>query len=107
VLALQAEETVGVPNQDPVVYVAPLGQGMNAEASVVARDLRKQQIAVELGDETFRPKKSFEAAERSGAKYILFVGENEAASGQFAIKNLSSGEQVTAAREEIAGKLRR
>ncbi|MGH9569805.1 MAG: histidine--tRNA ligase, partial [Candidatus Angelobacter sp.] len=107
VLALQAEETVGVPNQDPVVYVAPLGQGMNAEAAVVARDLRKQQIAAELGDEAFRPKKSFEAAERSGAKYILFVGENEAASGQFAIKNLSSGEQVTVAREEIAGKLRR
>lgn len=107
VLALQAEETVGVPNQAPVVYVAPLGQGMNAEAAVVARDLRKQQIAAELGDEAFRPKKSFEAAERSGAKYILFVGENEAASGQFEIKNLSSGEQVTAAREEIAGKLRR
>lgn len=102
VLALQAEETVGIPNQNPVVFVAPLGQGTNAEAAVIARDLRKQHIAAELGDETFRPKKSFEAAERAGARYILFVGENEVASGQFALKELQSGEQVTVSREELA-----
>lgn len=107
VLALQAEETVGIPDQRPVVYVAPLGEGMNAEAAVIARDLRKQRIATELGDETFRPKKSFEAAERAGAKYILFVGENEAASGQFALKNLATGEHESVAREEIAAFLSR
>ncbi len=106
VLALQVEETVGIPDQNPVVFVAPLGQGMNAEAAVIARDLRKQAIATELGDETFRLKKSFEAAERAGARYILFVGENEVASGQFGLKNLKSGEQVTVKREEIAEKLR-
>lgn len=106
VLALQSEETVGIPDQSPAIYVAPLGQGMNAEAAVIARDLRKQQIATELGDDTFRAKKSFEAAERSGAKFILFVGENEIASGQFALKNLKSGEQMTVARAEIANKLK-
>jgi histidyl-tRNA synthetase len=105
VLALQAEETVGVPDLNPVVYVAPLGEGMNAEAAVVARDLRKNRIATELGDETFRPKKSFEAAERAGAKYILFVGANEASSGQFALKNVATGEQVSVARGEIANVL--
>ncbi|MBZ5530001.1 MAG: histidine--tRNA ligase [Acidobacteriia bacterium] len=107
VLALQAEETVGIPDQRPVVYVAPLGEGMNAEAAVIARDLRKHRIAAELGDETFRAKKSFEAAERAGAKYILFVGENEAASGQFALKNLATGEQDSVARGEIAAFLSR
>ncbi|HKW75623.1 MAG TPA: histidine--tRNA ligase [Terriglobales bacterium] len=106
VLALQAEETVGIPNQSPIIYVAPLGQGMNAEAAVIARDLRKQRIAAELGDETFRAKKSFEAAERTGAKYILFVGENEIASGQFALKNLKTGEQTAVARAEVANRLR-
>ncbi len=106
VLALQAEETVGIPDLAPRVYVAPLGPGMNAEAAVIARDLRKQQIATELGDETFRAKKSFEAAERSGAKFILFVGENEITSGQFALKDLKTGEQITVAREELALKLK-
>ena len=94
-----------MPDQNPVVFVAPLGQGMNAEAAVIAQHLRKQQIASELGDETFRAKKSFEAAERSGARYILFVGENEVASGQFALKNLATGDQISVAREDIAAKL--
>jgi histidyl-tRNA synthetase len=106
ILALQAEETVAIPDLAPRVYVAPLGQGMNAEAAVIARDLRKQQIPAELGDETFRAKKSFEAAERCGAKYILFVGENEIASGQFALKELKSGEQISLKREELALKLK-
>jgi len=101
VLALQAEETVAAANLNPAVFVAPLGPGMNAEAAVIARDLRKHAIAAELGDDSFRVKKSFEAAERAGAKFILFVGENEVASGQFAIKNLGSGEQVNVARAEI------
>ena len=87
VLALQAEETVAVPNLNPTVFIAPLGPGMNAEAAVIARELRKSGVATELGDDSFKVKKSFEAAERAGAKHILFVGENEITSGQFAIKN--------------------
>jgi histidyl-tRNA synthetase len=106
VLALQAEQTVGNPSLSPVVYVAPLGQGMNAEAAAIARDLRKNQVSAELGDETFRPKKSFEAAERAAARYILFVGENEVASGQFALKNVTTGEQFTVPRAEIAVRLK-
>ncbi len=106
VLALQAEETVAAANLNPAVFVAPLGPGMNAEAAVIARDLRKHAIAAELGDDGFRVKKSFEAAERAGAKFILFVGENEVASGQFAIKNLGSGEQVNVARAEIVNWLK-
>jgi histidyl-tRNA synthetase len=106
VLALQAEETVGVPDLNPLVYVAPLGEGMNAEAAVIARDLRKNRIATELGDDTFRPKKSFEAAERAGAKYILFVGANEISSGQFALKNVATGEERRASRTAIADLLK-
>jgi histidyl-tRNA synthetase len=106
VLALQAEQTVGVPNLNPVVYVAPLGEGMNAEAAVIARELRKSMLAVDLGDESFRVKKSFEAAERAGAKYIIFVGANEISSGQFALKNLATGEQTSVARDGIASFLK-
>lgn len=106
VLALQAEETVGERSFKPVVFLAPLGEGMNAEAAVIARDLRKNRIPAELGDESFRAKKAFEAAERSGAKFILFVGGNEIASGQFALKSLATGEQVSLARAEIVDRLR-
>jgi len=86
--------------------VAPLGAGMNAEAARVARELRRNDLVAELGDEAFRLKKSFEAATKAGAKYILIVGENEVKADTFALKNLASGEQVSVALGELAARIR-
>lgn len=93
----------------PDVYIAPLGAGMNREAARLARELRRHDsgagLVVDLGDESFRLKKSFEAADKMGARYILIVGENEVAAGAFALKNLASGEQVTVSRAELAQRI--
>jgi histidyl-tRNA synthetase len=88
-------------------FVAPLGAGMNANALKLARELRRAGASADLGDETFRLKKSFELAEKAGARYIVIVGENEVKADQFAVKNLSSGEQVTVPRAELADYLRK
>jgi len=90
----------------PDVYVAPLGTGMNGEAALLARELRREGVVADLGDENFRLKKSFEAATKAGAKYILIVGENEVKAGAFSLKNLESGEQVSVAKSDLAGKIR-
>jgi histidyl-tRNA synthetase len=87
------------------VYVAALGAGMNTEAARLARELRLHDLVVDLGDETFRLKKSFEAATKAGAKYILIVGENEVKADAFALKNLATGEQVSVPRGELARKI--
>ena len=88
----------------PDVYVAPMAL-MNAEAARLARELRRHDLVIELGDDTFRLKKSFEAATKAGAKYILIVGENEVKADAFALKNLATGEQVSVARAELARKI--
>jgi histidyl-tRNA synthetase len=90
----------------PDVYVAPLGAGMNAEAARLARELRGQDLIVDLGDEMFRLKKSFEAATKAGAKYILIVGENEVKAEAFALKNLATGEQVSVPRADLPERIR-
>jgi histidyl-tRNA synthetase len=104
VLALQ--ESSGEVGRPPDVYIAPLGEGMNREAARLARELRRQDVVAELGDETFRLKKSFETATKTGAKYILIVGGNEVQAGTFALKNLATGEQVDVPRVELAGKIK-
>jgi histidyl-tRNA synthetase len=95
----------------PDVYIAPLGAGMNREAARLARELRRHELVadlvVELGDEAFRLKKSFEAADRMGAQYLLIVGENEVAANAFALKHLASGEQVMVPRAELAKRILR
>ena len=89
----------------PDVYIAPLGAGMNREAARLARELRRHDLVVELGDDTFRLKKSFEAADKIKSRYILIVGEDEIKAGAFALKHLASGEQVTVPRAELAQRI--
>jgi len=101
VMSLQEKSSAESVLRKPDVYVAPLGPGMNAEAARLARELRRHDLVVDLGDETFRLKKSFEAATKAGTKYILIVGENEVKADAFALKNLATGEQVQVARPEL------
>jgi histidyl-tRNA synthetase len=50
-------------------------------------------------------KKSFEAADKIGARYILIIGENEVKADAFALKHLASGEQATVPRAELARRI--
>jgi histidyl-tRNA synthetase len=105
IMALQAQGEQ--PAAAVQAFVAPLGAGMNAHALKLARELRRAGASADLGDENFRLKKSFELAEKAGARYIVIVGENEVKADQFAVKNLASGEQVTVPRAELAQYLRK
>jgi histidyl-tRNA synthetase len=105
ILALQSEgERV---SEKIHAYVAPLGAAMNVHALKLARELRRSGVTADLGDESFRLKRAFELAEKSGAKYIVIVGENEVSADQFAVKNLDSGKQVSVPRAELAEHLQR
>jgi histidyl-tRNA synthetase len=104
-LVMSLKELAETVAPKPNVYIAPLGPGMNREAARLARELRRQNLIVELGDEAFRLKKSFEAGEKLGARYALIVGENEVKADAFALKNLETGEQVSLPRNELAAKI--
>jgi histidyl-tRNA synthetase len=104
-LVMTLQETAGTAARPADVYIAPLGEGMNVEAARLARELRRLNVSVTVGDESFRLKKSLETASKTGARYALIVGENEVNSGQFALKNLGTGEQITVTRGEIAAKV--
>ena len=104
-LVMSMTESADSVARKPDVYIAALGAGMNREAARLARELRRHDLVVDLGDESFRLKKSFEAADKMGARYILIVGENEVKAGAFALKHLASGEQNTIARGELAHRI--
>ena len=100
VLALEAQKEQALARLK--AFVIPLGAGMNRHALKLARELRAAGITVDVSDESFRLKKSFETAEKLGATYAILVGENEVEAQAFAVKNLKSGEQVTHRRAELA-----
>ena len=108
-LQAQAEAEAAAGNAAPEkkldTYIAPMGEGQNAAALKLARDLRRAGLAVEVGDGSFRLKKSFEAADRV-ARTILILGEDEVASGTATVKTFATGEQVKMAFTELQDKLR-
>ena len=89
----------------PDVYVAPIGEGMNRAALVLAKELRQHNLVVELGDRSFKLKKLLETASKIGARFALIVGENEVNAGTFGLKNLATGEQISVPRAELAEKI--
>ncbi len=86
-------------------FIAPMGLAQNAEALVLAQELRRAGLAVEVGDGSFRLKKSFDAADKL-ARRMVILGEDEVASGILTVKDFSAGEQAKVARAELANALR-
>ena len=100
VLTLLALESAAVEMKADA-YIAPLGEGMNAAALNLARELRRQGLWIELGDGSFRLKKSFEAADKT-ARRIVILGEDELQSGILTVKTFSTGLQIKVPRAELA-----
>ena len=65
----------------------------------------EQGLAVEVGDGTFRLKKSFEAADKV-ARHIVILGEDEVRDGAATVKTFATGEQVKVARAQLTRVLR-
>jgi histidyl-tRNA synthetase len=102
-LVMTLQESAGTAARPADIYIAPLGAGMNVHAAKLARDLRREGIVVTAGDESFKLKKSLETASKMGIRFALILGENEVNSGQYALKNLSTGEQASVSKAQIAG----
>jgi histidyl-tRNA synthetase len=103
VLTLQALEAA--QTQEKVdAFIAPLGEGLNAAGLALARELRRAGLRVELGDGSFRLKKSFEAADKT-ARRIVILGEDELQSGILTVKTFATGLQTKVNRGELAAYL--
>jgi histidyl-tRNA synthetase len=86
-------------------YIAPLGENLNAPALALARELRRTGLTVELGDGSFRLKKSFETADKL-ARRIVILGEDELNSGILTVKDFATGGQSKVPRAELVTTLR-
>jgi histidyl-tRNA synthetase len=100
VLTLLAQESAALQVLADA-YIAPLGENLNAAALGLARDLRRQGLWIELGEGSFRLKKSFEAADKT-ARQIVILGEDELQSGILTVKDFSTGKQTKVPRAELA-----
>jgi len=101
-LVMTVEDAVKASPLD--LFIASLGEQAMHLAGLLAREVRQSGYSVEVALDG-KLKRAMELANKLGARYTLILGDNEIASGRYALKNMASGQQQEVAPEEIAQRL--
>ena len=90
-LAARAEGVIPNDAFTSELFIIPLGEKAKSEALVVATALRGHGHVVEIAFGERALKGAMKAADKSGSKYVIVLGETELASGVIELKEMSSG----------------
>ncbi len=99
-LVMSLEETRGEAKPELDLFIAPMGEPAAREASLLARDLRRLGVSVEVAADT-KLKRAMELANKLSARRVLILGGDEIAQGRYTLKNMASGEQQSLGREQL------
>jgi histidyl-tRNA synthetase len=100
VLALRAEGRQVATAARCAVFVVPLG-GARDRAVVLVGALRAAGVATDMAYGGRGLKGAMKAADRSGARYALILGERDVAGGVAQLKDLGSGDQRAVPLDEV------
>ena len=103
-LVMTVEEGKTIEPSSLDVYIAPMDDGALRHCAMLAADLRRLNLSVEVGTER-KLKRMMELANKLAARRVLIVGENEIATQSYTLKDMSSGEQQTLSRAELLARL--
>ena len=103
-VALISEDSTTVPPR-PDVFIASIGDEATAEALLIARDLRKSDLWVELGYGASALKKQMHRANKLKARYAVIIGEDELKSGLLNWKEMDGDAEGKVAFAELAALL--
>ena len=105
ILALEAEG-LGVPaERGPQVFVVPLGAAGKAWAVSAVAGWRRAGVAADLAYGDRGLKGAMKAADRSGARWAVVVGDRDLEAGVAQLKDLSNGEQTAVPLPDLLEKL--
>jgi histidyl-tRNA synthetase len=83
------------------VLVTVFSEELLSESLTLSAELRAAGLNVSVYPEAAKIGKQFKFADKMGMKIALVLGADEAESGQVAVKNLTSGEQVKVTRADV------
>ena len=90
-LACEAEG-VGIPQDFALqLFIVPIGESAKRRAVVLAQELRVAGFSTDLAYGDRGLKGAMKAADKSGSRFALVLGENEIASGSAELKNMQTG----------------
>ena len=100
-LACEAEGIELVPATQLSLYLVPLGEEARKFAIALLMNLRNQGIRCDMAFGERGLKGAMKSGDKSGAKYLVVLGEDEILSGQAEIKHMNDGAVVSVRLSEI------
>jgi histidyl-tRNA synthetase len=104
-LVMTVEEGSAVKPSRLDLYIAPMGDTALRHCVLLAGEIRKLDVSVEVGTDR-KLKRLLELANKQEARYTLIVGDNEIVSKAYTLKEMASGEQQTLTRQGLLDRLR-
>ena len=94
-LAAEAEGVIAVDGFVSDLFIIPLGDNAMVKTLEIATQLRKAGKIVEIAFGDRALKGAMKAADKSGARYVVVLGEDEIASQNVEVKNMNSGVSIS------------
>jgi histidyl-tRNA synthetase len=102
---VMAVEESGKTKAAPLdLYIAPMGDPALRHCAVLAGEIRKLNLSVEVGTDR-KLKRMLELANKLEARFTLILGDNEIVSQAYTLKNMATGEQETLSRQALLDRL--
>jgi len=90
-LAAEAEGVISAESFVSVLFIIPLGDLAKENALHIASALRRAGKTVEIAFGDRALKGAMKSADKSGARYVVVIGDEELSSGSVEVKNMNSG----------------
>ena len=90
-LAAIAEDSLPTSEFTSDLFIIPLGESAMDASLVVAEDVRSAGITVEIAFGDRALKGAMKAADKSGARFVVVLGDSELSSGSVDLKRMSDG----------------
>jgi histidyl-tRNA synthetase len=106
-LAAIAESTVPSQEFTSDLFIIPLGETSKESTLVIAQKLRSSGIRTEIAFGDRALKGAMKAADKSGARYVLVLGESELEAGAVELKRMSDGVTTSVKIDQLQVEMKR
>lgn len=93
ILAMQESGVADIPENKPVLYIAPMGSAARAKAMGIVASLREKGYYAECDISARSLKAQMKYADKLGARYTLIIGDSELESGKAQLKDMENSTQ--------------
>ena len=93
ILAMQESGVADIPENKPVLYIAPMGAPARAKAMKIVSDLRDLGYYAECDISARSLKAQMKYADKIGARYTLIIGDSELETGLAQLKDMENSTQ--------------